>query len=241
MADEQKTATGAVPAAAAKNQQTFTNVAALALPAPAKKPRQVFVAYPYKIPEADYRKVFRTLGKAFQVEFVFADEKITNLHILQKISTYIRESRFGIYDSSYWNPNVALELGLAFGLNERAFIVYDPNKIDKDEVPSDLRGIDRIQYKSFAELEAGITRLLGQELPVQPTHDMQNQLVGLREQALRVIREAEGLKIGDIARVLGINVDLAKLIVRPMVGLQLETKGETRGKRYFARPGSDLI
>jgi hypothetical protein len=249
MAEEQKNgpvaARGAAIAAPAgaptSDSQTFMSVAALALPAPAKKPRQVFVAYPYKIPKDDYRRVFRALGKAFQVEFVFADEKITNLHILQKISNYIRESRFGVYDISYWNPNVALELGLAFGLNEKAFIAYDPTKIEEDEVPSDLRGLDRIRYQSFAELEAGISQLLGQELPVQPRHDMQNQLVQLRDQALNVIREADGLKMGDIAKLLGVNVDLAKLVVRPMVGLQLETRGVKRGARYFAKPGSDLI
>ena len=201
----------------------------------------MFVAYPYKIPKSDYRKVFTTLGKAFQVEFVFADEKITNLHILQKISGYIRESRFGIYDISYWNPNVALELGLAFGLNEKAFIVYDPTKIEKDEVPSDLRGLDRIQYQSFTELEAGIAKLLGQELPVQPTHNVQNQVLELRAQALKLVQEADGLKIGDIARLLGVSVDLAKLVVRPMVGLQLEQRGVKRGARYFATPNSDLI
>jgi len=51
----------------------------------ARKPRQVFVAYPYSLPKRDYRRVFTDLGEAFQVGFVFADEKITGLHVLQKI------------------------------------------------------------------------------------------------------------------------------------------------------------
>src|SRR6266481_3645879 len=97
------------------------------LPSPAKSPRQVFVAYAYNLyPRADYRRVYTDLAKAFAIDFVFADEKITNLHILQKIADYIRASRFGIYDISGWNPNVALELALAFGLNETAYIAFDP-------------------------------------------------------------------------------------------------------------------
>ena len=100
-------------------QQT-TSILAPGLPNPARKPRQVFVAYSYKrFPRADYRRVFNDLNAAYLVDFVFADEKITSLHILQKIANYIRESRFGLYDISGWTPNVTLELGLAFGLAER--------------------------------------------------------------------------------------------------------------------------
>src|SRR5262245_57641252 len=116
---------------------------AVGLPQPAKDQRQVFVAYSYNLyPRADYRKVYQELGRAFQVKFVFADEKITTLHILQKIADYIRGSRFGIYDISGWNANVTLELGLAFGLNERAYIAIDPSKTTVTEVPADLRGLD---------------------------------------------------------------------------------------------------
>src|SRR5262245_37605801 len=125
------------------------SILAPGLPNPARKPRQIFVAYSYRLyPKADYRRVFQDLTKAFQVDFVFADEKITSLHILQKIANYIRESRFGIYDISGWNPNVTLELGLAFGLTEKTFIAIDPSKTNVAEVPADLRGLDRIQYGS---------------------------------------------------------------------------------------------
>lgn len=210
------------------------SILAPGLPNPARKPRQVFVAYSYRLyPKADYRRVFQDLSKAFKVEFVFADEKITSLHILQKIANYIRESRFGIYDISGWNPNVTLELGLAFGLNEKTFIALDPGKTDINEVPSDLRGIDRIQYSSYAELQAGIERLLAQEFPLQPAHDVENQLTQLREQAVKVIAESEGLKVPDIARLLGVSIDMAKVVVRPLVGDKLRIEGVKRGAKYY--------
>lgn len=79
--------------------------------------------------EQDYRRIFRSLTSAFEVKFVFADEKITNLHILKKIENYIRESQFGIYDISGWNANVTLELGLALGLEETAYIAIDPLRL----------------------------------------------------------------------------------------------------------------
>jgi len=210
------------------------SILAPGLPNPARKPRQIFVAYSYRLyPKADYRRVFQDLAKAFKVDFVFADEKITNLHILQKIANYIRESRFGIYDISGWNPNVTLELGLAFGLNEKSFIAIDPSKTDINEVPSDLRGMDRIQYGSYTELQAGIERLVAQEFPVQPTHDVENQLSQMRQQTVKMITDSEGLKIPDIAKLLGVSVDMAKVVVRPLVGDKLRIEGATRGAKYY--------
>ena len=217
-----------------EKQEQAISILAPGLPNPSRIPRQIFVAYSYKLyPKADYRRVFQELGKAFQVDFVFADEKITNLHILQKIANYIRSSRFGVYDISGWNPNVTLELGLAFGLNEKSYIAIDPSKTPVDEVPADLRGIDRIQYGSYTELQAGVERLLAQEVPVRPTHDVENQLVQLRDQAVRLIGDSEGLRIPDIAKLLGVSIDMAKVVVKPLVDHQLRIEGIKRGARYF--------
>ncbi|MFD7320597.1 hypothetical protein ACFV9D_05820 [Streptomyces sp. NPDC059875] len=205
---------------------------------PKKVPRQVFVAYSYRLyPQADYRKVYRSLAKAFDIRFIFADEKITTLHILEKIQRYIVESQFGIYDISGWNPNVTLELGLALGLSERAYIAIDPARTSIDDVPSDLRGIDRIQYASYTELEDKLSILLAQELPVSKTHDAENQLIELRHQVLsQVAHHDAGLRIGDIATALGVSTDLARLVVRPLVGNGLRTEGQRRGMRYFLDP-----
>ncbi|HZR82882.1 MAG TPA: hypothetical protein VFD92_17430 [Candidatus Binatia bacterium] len=216
------------------------SILAPGLPNPTRNARQVFVAYSYKLyPEADYRKVYRELAKAFNVEFIFADEKITNLHILQKIANYIRSSRFGIYDISGWNANVTLELGLAFGLAEKSYIAIDPSKTPIEEVPSDLRGIDRIQYGSYVELGGKIEKLLAQELPVQRTHDVENQLAQLRADAVRVIGESHGLRINDIAKLLGVSKDMAQVVVRPLVGEQLRIEGIKRGARYVRIEAGD--
>ena len=207
---------------------------AVGLPNPAKNPRQIFVAYSYNLyPKADYRRPYQELGKAFQADFVFADEKITTLHILQKIADYIRGSRFGIYDISGWNANVTLELGLAFGMNERAFIAIDPSKTPVSEVPADLRGIDRIQYSSYSELQERLGALLAQELPVPRTHAAENQLQQLRTQAMDLIKQSEGLKIVDIAKALGVSIDLAKVVIKPLVGDDLRIEGIKRGAKYF--------
>lgn len=210
------------------------SIVATGLPNPARNARQVFVAYPYTLyATADYRRPFKELAKAFDVTFVFADEKITTLHILQKIADYIRSSRCGIYDISGWNANVTLELGLAYGLNEKAYIIANPTQHSVGEVPADLRGLDRLQYTSFTELQTSVEKILSQEFPIQPTHNVEGQLTNLRDQAIRVVRESEGLKINDIASLLGVSIDVAKVIVHPLVGTTLRTEGVRRGTRYF--------
>ena len=53
----------------------------VSLPSLIKKPRQVFVAYSYRhYDKRDYRAPFLAVGKAFNIDFIFADEKITSLH-----------------------------------------------------------------------------------------------------------------------------------------------------------------
>ena len=85
--------------------------------------KQIFVAYAYNLyDQRDYRKVYTSLEKAFGVKFIFADEKITNMHILQKIISYIRGSDFSLFDISSWNPNVTLELGIALATSDDWYI-----------------------------------------------------------------------------------------------------------------------
>lgn len=94
--------------------------------------KQVFVAYAYNLYDTrDYRKVFASLEKSFGIKFVFADEKITNMHILQKIISYIRGSDFALFDISAWNPNVTLELGIALAMSEDWYICFNPDKMLK--------------------------------------------------------------------------------------------------------------
>jgi hypothetical protein len=214
---------------------TYTFVSPATLSPSTRNPRQIFVAYPFKVyPKADYRPVFTEVGKAFDVKFVFADEKITTLHILEKVRDLIRSSRFGIYDISDWNANVTLELGLAFGMAERAYIACDPSKTDTEEVPADLRGLDRIQYASYAELSEGVTKLLSQEFPIEPEPGVEDQLGKLRGQTLALVGDSEGLKIGDIARALGVSTDYARLIVKPLLSSgEMRTEGQKRGTKYF--------
>jgi len=208
----------------------------VSLPNPNKAKNKIFVAYSYRLYSTpDYRKAFKTVGKAFGVEFIFADEKISSLHIMQKIVNLIRECRFGIYDISAWNPNVTLELGLALGMSEKVFIALDPSKTETTEVPSDLRGVDRIEYKSYSELEEKLTKLIGQELPPKIDPESENFIDKLRDKIRKLIKESDGLRVIDLADALGVSTDLVKAAMKPIMDKEFITSGKKKETRYRIR------
>lgn len=205
-----------------------------------KLSRQVFVAYPYALYDPrDYRKVFTSLAKAFDVQFVFADEKITNMHILDKIRGYIRESDFSVFDISAWNPNVTLELGMALSLSDDWYILFNPEQTDVHEVPSDIRGIDRIQYTSFSGLGDGLSALLDQWYPKGERLTVDDYFARSQAEVLGLLERSPGLKVNEIADVLGIHLKMAQVVVGQLLADgRLRSAGKTRGVRYFLSPHS---
>lgn len=201
----------------------------------AKQSRQIFVAYSYRLyPKDDYRKPFKELQKKYGVTFIFADEKITNMHIMKKIESYIRGSDFSIFDISGWNPNVTLELGFAMAINDEWFVTIDPKKTTVDEVPSDLRGLDRIQYSSFTELGAKLTALLDQRYAKKERTSIDDYLTEQRSEIKKLLKRNPGLTITAIAQLLQIEVPVAQLALKPMAD-SLETSGRRKGMQYFLK------
>jgi hypothetical protein len=193
--------------------------------------RSVFVAYPYALPQDDYRRPFKAVEKAFNVKFEFADDEITNKHLLDKVTRMIGKARFGLFDITRWNPNVTLELGIAIGLQRSYYLLFNPTDAGTHP-PADLGGIDRIEYTSYGGLESSLTKLLIQEFGVPS--ESGDPLAKLREQVLAVVETKNGPKVNTIAAELGVPVEFAKTLVRSMVAEgQLRTTGQTRATRYY--------
>jgi hypothetical protein len=204
---------------------------------------QVFVAYPYSFSRADYRRVFREVGKAYAVEFTYADQKITNKQILEKIETMIDEAEFSIFDITTWNPNVALELGIARGKEVDYYILFNPDQ-DQDEVPADLGGIDRLQYTDYDQLEQEVARLMRQQFGAPAKEQDQKarergaqiteHLEAVSGEIPLLVKREPGLAIGGIASSMGVPLEVVKPIVRDLVAEgQLRAEGATRGMKYF--------
>lgn len=128
----------------------------------------VFVGHPFghKFPKRKFRQIFKELP--FSVQYGNTD--IQTAHLLAIMKSNISKADFSMFDLSDWNPNVALELGLAEGLKRRALKPYYIllNTRRSKEVPSDIRGLQRLEYTSYdfkSEVGLGdqLIQILGKE------------------------------------------------------------------------------
>jgi hypothetical protein len=82
-----------------------------------------------------------------------------NTYLLDVTRENVLKSDFSIFDLTDWNPNVALELGLAQGLKKTPgkpyYIVLNTRR--SENVPSDIQGLQRLEYTSYDyKAEAGL-------------------------------------------------------------------------------------
>jgi hypothetical protein len=206
--------------------------------------RSIFVAYAYDLYDRrDYRKVFTSLEKAFSVKFIFADEKITNMHIMQKIISYIQAADFSMYDISGWNPNVTLELGIGMMSQKDWYILVNPDKTPNQEVPSDIKGIDRVQYTSFSDLEDKLAALLSQRYSKIERQTLDQYIESLQTTVLELLITSPGLTMADISKFLQLNLQLTQAVVLPMLAEgKIESTGIKRWTKYYLigqAPGTD--
>src|SRR5262245_40171111 len=90
----------------------------------------VFVGCNYeKLPFRGYRDVFREIEAVEpRIRFFFADARISNQSILQKVRENILSCDVGLYDVTFRNPNVMMELGIAIGSGRDWNILYNPDQ-----------------------------------------------------------------------------------------------------------------
>jgi hypothetical protein len=109
----------------------------------------VFVGHPFanRFPTKKFRKIFDELP----LKVVYGNTDLKTEHLLDIMRTNIGKADFSIFDLSNWNPNVALELGLSQGLKKKPgkqyYIILNTRR--SMNVPSDIQGIQRLEYTSY--------------------------------------------------------------------------------------------
>lgn len=109
----------------------------------------VFVGHPFsnRFPVRKFRRIFKELP--FKV--VYGNTSLETEHLLDIMRENVTKADFSIFDLSDWNPNVALELGLAQGLRKKPgkpyYILLNTRR--SANVPSDIQGIQRLEYTSY--------------------------------------------------------------------------------------------
>lgn len=137
----------------------------------------VFVGCPYsgKFNFSSFKSALDRLP----FRWYYADTHLTTKHLLGILTSYIKAVDYCIFDISTWNPNVALEIGLAEGLGVDYYILL--NKKLKKAVPADIQGLQRIEYDSFTSLgPEGLIPQIVRYLVKEHTHprNIANSLAG---------------------------------------------------------------
>lgn len=124
----------------------------------------MFVAYPWAPYDRDeYKRTYRALEQKHDVTFEFAEDRLTTEQLMTKIENMMTRADFCIFDFTGFNPNVALEYGMARGLRLEAYVAFNPGDGERD-VPSDVRGIDTLRYETLEQLNARLDTFLAQAL-----------------------------------------------------------------------------
>lgn len=110
----------------------------------------VFVGCPYS-GKFNFN-AFKTALDRIPFRWYYADTTLSTKHLLGILTSYIRAVDYCVFDISTWNPNVALEIGLAAGLGVDYYILLN-RKLNKG-VPADIQGLQRIEYDSVTSLES---------------------------------------------------------------------------------------
>jgi hypothetical protein len=198
---------------------------------PAPPDRHIFVAYPWDLypDRTAYKRAYTTTEKALNVKFDFAEQRVSTGTVLEKIVEMIESAALGIYDVTGWNANVTLEYGVAVGLGSKRFIAFNPASTDVADVPSDVRGYDRLQYGSFEDLSAAVEDLVVQELgtgggAIDPLESDRRGLI-------QVIKDNPNQTLRGLTDLTGFRKDYVQLLLRRSSS-ELAITGATRGTRY---------
>ena len=114
-------------------------------------------------------RVFGPLGCEFYYAGKSADKGIGVESLLLDICQEIFSTSFTIFDLSLENPNVYLEMGIAFGLNRPVVVTAR----ERTSLPPLLREYGVITYANYSDLETKLSRLCDQGFPptTQPEPD----------------------------------------------------------------------
>mgnify|MGYP001243309537 CR=1 FL=1 len=117
---------------------------------PQFKPKKVFIAMPFNPEYIDsYEYGIKIALDQSGIEHVKADKEISNKDIMCKVCEQIQSCGKVIANISGLNPNVMLELGLAYGLGKDVIVIKDK----KTTAISDLGSIEYIEYEHAGELQ----------------------------------------------------------------------------------------
>jgi hypothetical protein len=143
---------------------------------------QVFVGCPYKVTiRRSYDKLRKELEATTPLKFVMADtvQMTSSDDLLAHLKNLISDSAACIFDATDGNPNVSLEIGVAYTIPVDYVLAIKTRKSSNSGTPSapgnpppvkaiisDLQGKLRVEYKQYNKLRAELVARFLSKLPI---------------------------------------------------------------------------
>jgi hypothetical protein len=210
----------------------------------------VFVGCNYtQEPVSNFRAAFDNVEKTRgNVAFVFADTHVTSNSLLGKIQYEIAACDHGLFDITYWNPNVLLEFGIAMGKAKEWAILFNPyadaKTLDKflglhspAQVPLLLQGHELITYASRKELEHNVGVWVDKTSPRLP-EIANGDFTKLRLRIKQIVEKEHGISFSNIKNQIRDQEDTKiKIVLDYLLRNQvLRREGAGLGIGYFPFP-----
>jgi hypothetical protein len=208
----------------------------------------VFVGCSYSPwPIGGYRDAFREVAKIQNtLTFEFADVRIEDTWILDKVRRHIERCDVGLFDLTYLNPNVLLELGIALGMKKRTHIFINAAADERSgffsrifsskrpDLPVNLQGLELVQYSTKSELVRKLLKLcesLGNSIDSRTF----NHSYRVRQAIMQILQQDSGLRITEIESKSGETIEFVRSALQRLrrEGL-IRTEGRASGTRYYA-------
>jgi hypothetical protein len=159
-----------------------------AYPDNATRKNFIFLAYPYspRIALDDYRRVTKELEQELPVRLWYFLDELTTDELMRKVWRAILRANLGVFDISDGNANVALELGLALGIDKSCITFLfsgSPNPLGR----ADLSYSERREYTSATTLKQELYKVI--KIKCQGLRDINSLSFELNSDAFPFARE----------------------------------------------------
>jgi hypothetical protein len=111
-----------------------------------------FIACPFSAPYRDVVNVVKSVMAAYGI-YAETAEAIDTRALMEKICLKIDQAQFAVVDVSESNPNVLFELGILLARRKPTIIIRNTGIAEwtGERVPSDVVGVERIEYWNTSE------------------------------------------------------------------------------------------
>lgn len=167
---------------------------------------KIFFAFPYNFDD-EYRHTLIAACHDLRAEYVFGDGSVSSSTLIDKMCSDIEGCDYAFFDITGFNPNVMMELGMAYQHKHRVYLMYDEKKHrdsaavkslkDKEPIPANIRGQDHFAYRSLSDFDIGVRSALRNALGIGRD--------SLEDLKLRINRTliSRPQRIGEIAASIG--------------------------------------